>query len=770
MALYHAYSEVENSNTGVPMVGVRVVPVFRNTGVPGAGFPAPIFADQAGTPFVPSGYCVTDGTGMYSFYIEPGEYDLDFFIGSKFIRRISDFRPAEVGPAGPTGAANSTYETTTALEGADTTNVSAILSEPGKQGTFTIRPYADFIAQVAADTDKINYIRSGIDDNLVWVRAASSERDNISLTEAVAAVPLSMTFTSFDVTVENPNGERRQYVRTLAPPGYALTTDQPVSKNALAAPTGAAGVGLTPTATVADLASLDAGKGTEIIPFSPARNTKMKLLDWISVEDYGVSPTATDADNMTALANALVAANDGGRNKILFPGYDIYITPVWLLTAMGKRFIGTPGKTNIRNRVNAGVIRYNDGCQDLVWEDVGMQIDGAGAGNVTTAVIYSTNANLKNIHHHRCRISSPTRALNGVKIVTDTSIVSGIKFIDCDFVDILRMGIEVQAHTDTVYRFSDIVVEGGTVKNTTLQGVSLSGWGESCDIGRKTTFDNTGFCAIEAVGASRSKFTGTMQNMPSNILSFTGERTMYDNEVHGIVSKTMAGAHNDFRNQRRLKCHDNMFWVDGQFRLRNVQDSRFARDTYITSSSYGMYVEGGPYAGLEQGPSTKNEWADTTIDNSGMTSGQLACVRFVNPETNSNIIQGSCTLINGVGGTLIDNNAGAVDNWVMPYRTPTQQRAGGLTAIAFASDADLDVSATAAAPILYARPGYTISGTITAARTITLPANMPVGVVPFTNNCAFGVNLKVGATTVGPIAAGSTRLVYFPSGSIGILT
>lgn len=90
MALYHAYSEVENSNTGVPMVGVRVVPVFPNTGDGGSGVAAPIYADESSTPFVPANYCVTDESGMYSFYIDPGSYNLDFFIGSRFIRRISD--------------------------------------------------------------------------------------------------------------------------------------------------------------------------------------------------------------------------------------------------------------------------------------------------------------------------------------------------------------------------------------------------------------------------------------------------------------------------------------------------------------------------------------------------------------------------------------------------------------------------------------------------------------------------------------------------------
>ena len=74
------------------------------------------------------------------------------------------------GLKGDTGPANSTYSTTAALEAAAVANVSAILAETGKAGTFTIRDYADFMAQVAADTSKLNFIRSTANPAKVWVR------------------------------------------------------------------------------------------------------------------------------------------------------------------------------------------------------------------------------------------------------------------------------------------------------------------------------------------------------------------------------------------------------------------------------------------------------------------------------------------------------------------------------------------------------------------------------------------------------------------------
>lgn len=164
MALYHVFDQVTNRRTGVPMMGVRVRVKYDDTDTE-----APIYADQDGELFEPDNTCLTDADGMFSFYVNPGEYKLEFLVGSEVIKTIRDFRPAEVGPAGP---ANSTYATTAELESADTANVSAILAETGKAGTFTTREYADFTAQVTADTGKVNYIRSVFNPTKVWVRTS----------------------------------------------------------------------------------------------------------------------------------------------------------------------------------------------------------------------------------------------------------------------------------------------------------------------------------------------------------------------------------------------------------------------------------------------------------------------------------------------------------------------------------------------------------------------------------------------------------------------
>ncbi|ANI79001.1 hypothetical protein [Sphingobium sp. EP60837] len=180
MALIHVFDYVENRRTGVPMAGVIVSALYKGTQTV-----APIYADEDQTPLIPENQATTDADGNYSFYIEQGQYSLLYSVGSSVIKTVEDFTPGLSGPSGP---ANSTYSTTADLEVSATSNVSAILSEAGKAGTFTIRDYADFTAEVAADTGKVNYIRSTSSTDKVWVRTSilSQAADQIGTAAGVS--------------------------------------------------------------------------------------------------------------------------------------------------------------------------------------------------------------------------------------------------------------------------------------------------------------------------------------------------------------------------------------------------------------------------------------------------------------------------------------------------------------------------------------------------------------------------------------------------------
>ncbi|MEJ7933673.1 hypothetical protein WG907_05280 [Sphingobium sp. AN558] len=108
---------------------------------------------------------------MYSFYMEARDlYRLRLYHGGTLYKEIENFGPSVI--EGPTGPANSSYATTSDLASALTSNLSAILAEPGKAGTFTVREYADFAEAVAADTEQVNFIRSAGTPSQVWVRTS----------------------------------------------------------------------------------------------------------------------------------------------------------------------------------------------------------------------------------------------------------------------------------------------------------------------------------------------------------------------------------------------------------------------------------------------------------------------------------------------------------------------------------------------------------------------------------------------------------------------
>ncbi|SEI67912.1 hypothetical protein SAMN05518849_101532 [Sphingobium sp. AP50] len=71
---------------------------------------------------------------------------------------------------------NQTWTSTADLEAAGISGGSAVLTENGKAGLFTIGDYATYAAQVEADTGKINYIRSTYDATKVWVRTSIQQQ------------------------------------------------------------------------------------------------------------------------------------------------------------------------------------------------------------------------------------------------------------------------------------------------------------------------------------------------------------------------------------------------------------------------------------------------------------------------------------------------------------------------------------------------------------------------------------------------------------------
>lgn len=352
MPLFHVFDLVDNRRTGVPMAGVQVRAKFDDTDTI-----APIYADQSGTAFDPANYCVTDADGMFSFYIDSGEYTLEFLVGDVVLKTIPDFRPAEIGPSGP---ANSTFNATAEIENADVSNVSAILAEVGKAGTFTTRDYVDFTAQVAADPGKINYIRSVSDPTKVWVRtsilsdAASQTGASSGLTvDAELAAKATLTgvartatnlgtFTgstipdnqaikgaiqALETAVENTTGNAATKVNATAVGVAATDSNMGTTPGSILSDNGTAkdwfqeseaAIEDRPTSAVlaasdgSALGFLQAGAG------AVARTSRDKHRERISVKDFGAKGDGSTND--TAAINQALTSATG--KEIFFPAGD----------------------------------------------------------------------------------------------------------------------------------------------------------------------------------------------------------------------------------------------------------------------------------------------------------------------------------------------------------------------------------------------------------------------------------------------------------------
>jgi hypothetical protein len=136
--------------------------------------------------------------------------------------------------------------------------------------------------------------------------------------------------------------------------------------------------------------------------------------------------------------------------------------------------------------------------------------------------IQSYHCNLRNIQFTRVKISVQDKGVsknNCISIVVDRSPVAsdgmagvaGMVIKDCWF-EPGRMGVEIQNHGDgeRVYRYRNILVDGTTVTKTPPtngMGVSLSGWGDKCQVRNGRFVDCAGPC-VEIVGADNTTIEG----------------------------------------------------------------------------------------------------------------------------------------------------------------------------------------------------------------------------------------------------------------------
>lgn len=435
---------------------------------------------------------------------------------------------------------------------------------------------------------------------------------------------------------------------------------------------------------------------------------------------------------------------------------------------------GVPGGTIITSATARAIFKLSE-LDSVVFEDVAMNVTTVNAANSTTrGVIYSSNSNLRKVFFKRCSFATPNNAVNGVKLVCDSSTIDNVIFEDCVIVSALRMGIEVQNHgSGTDERYTAVQWIRGSI-TATQQAISLTGYGRDCVVENMSILG--GSIGVENVGCSALKLDHVMFSNVTRALSYTNARTMYDCFIIGCKTTTPMTSTNIVRNCVRLKSFGNYFAVSaGHMSFRHIRDCRFVGDTYKTNGSYALYVEGGD-DNVDQGESSDNVWDDCEFDNSDSVS-EFVTIRFYDADNNSNTFRNivrNARITRGSSSNTADNNNGAFNNWIINYSNGDQAGvAGRVTNYTFTADSDIDRSAQASAPLLGSFNCWNITSTttLTATRTMTLPPYIPAGIVRLKNSTTGGqsIQLTVGSTTTAAIPNGSEVTVYFGNNTIGIL-
>jgi parallel beta-helix repeat protein len=291
-------------------------------------------------------------------------------------------------------------------------------------------------------------------------------------------------------------------------------------------------------------------------------------------------------------------------------------------------------------------------CADITFSDIHFTTSLANAITSPYGTWLFNNVTASNITFTRCRFSAPTSGGNALKLIVQQSIVSDIHFIDCEIVDTLRMGLEVQNHTaGDIERCTRIGIKNCLIKNCGF-GLSLSGLMSEFDISGNT-FDNMESIGIEGVGVHHSLFDNNIfQNFIGRYqpVAFTNTRTMVGNVISNNreINPGRKLAEWRVRNSSGMKLINNE--TDGGFiYLTYVNDSYVSENTVKSTGNYALMLE----------ESGNNIVESNDLSNAGASN--FSTVRCYGVGSTKNIIRGN-NIIKGLGGSYYSQINGAANN------------------------------------------------------------------------------------------------------------
>lgn len=373
-------------------------------------------------------------------------------------------------------------------------------------------------------------------------------------------------------------------------------------------------------------------------------------------------PQETVPQNATEISNVndLIAGLKSNANLYLKPGNYQLSNTQYLKDISDLQVTGADGavisgtfKTLLRFQGYSKNIKFNN-----IKFSANSGIDSNGAG-----LVYFDQSNAEDIYFENCTFTCPNVDTNGLKFVSEGPARSkNINVLNCKFLNIGRMAIEVQNHThDGILRFNNISIKNCEFKSLGLQSqygmaISLSGSGNNAYLSENTIIDAKDR-GIEILGWTEltiAKNNFSSPNMAYNPITIqndgAGANYVTDVLVTGNTGAVKGNAPHliEIREIDGLIYTKNSFYADA-LHVSDVKNSSFTDNFQSSDGGIGLYVDNG---------SMNNTFSGSTF----ITTADYSTTVIFYPGSTGNTLSNNTLKNEGQGGSTYNDKDGGNTN------------------------------------------------------------------------------------------------------------
>lgn len=288
-------------------------------------------------------------------------------------------------------------------------------------------------------------------------------------------------------------------------------------------------------------------------------------------------------------------------------------------------------------------------------------IQGPGTEAYGAGLIDFSNSS-EDIYIENCTFTSPDVSTNGIKFVSEgTARSKNINILNCSFVDIGRMAIELQNHThDGILRFDGVTIKNCEFKSLGLQSqygmaISLSGAGKNAVLSDNTIIDakDRGIEILGYMDLTISNNTFSAPNTAYNLITLEKDGAGAEYMTNVLITGNSGTVQGDEPHLIEIRQTDGLVYTNNSFyadalHVSDVKNSSFTDNFLSSDGGIGLYVDDGSINNTFSGSTFI-----TTADNS-------STVTFY-PGSTGNTLRNN-TLKNEQGGTIFNDMDGGNTN------------------------------------------------------------------------------------------------------------